>query len=34
MEKKRIGINYNASAGWIGGKYYLDYIINELKKRL
>ena len=32
MDKKRIGINYNASAGWIGGKYYLDSIINELKK--
>lgn len=32
MDKKRIGINYNCSASWIGGKYYLDSIINELKK--
>lgn len=32
MGKKRIGINYNTSTGWIGGKYYLDSIINELKK--
>ena len=32
MDKKRIGINYNGSASWIGGKYYLDSIINELKK--
>ena len=32
MDKKRIGIYYNSSDNWIGGKYYLDGIINVLKK--
>lgn len=32
MDKKRIGIYYEASSSWIGGKYYLDSIINVLKE--
>lgn len=32
MDEKHIGINYSTSQSWIGGKYYLDSIINELKK--
>lgn len=32
MDEKRIGIYYTDSTSWIGGKYYFDSIINELKK--
>lgn len=32
MDKKRIGIYYNSTDSWIGGKYYLDGIISVLRK--
>lgn len=32
MDKKRIGIYYNCSDSWIGGKYYYDSIITCLKQ--